>query len=83
MVPDIITGNAGADWLLQQGSHSAAAWADVAVINPWTMYLMYGDKDILKKQYGLRHVVSDGGAMGLVVNLHHYFGQLRRRSQRR
>lgn len=31
--------------------------------------------DILKKQYGLRHVVSDGGAMGLVVNLHHYFGQ--------
>ena len=31
--------------------------------------------EILKKQYGLRHVVSDGGAMGLVVNLHHYFGQ--------
>ena len=31
--------------------------------------------DILKKQYGLRHVVSDGGAMGLVVTLHHYFGQ--------
>ena len=43
VVPDIITGNTGADWLLQQGSHSAAAWADVAVINPWTMYLTYGD----------------------------------------
>ena len=29
--------------------------------------------DILKKQYGLRHVVSDGGAMGLVVTLHFRF----------
>ena len=51
VVPDIITGNTGADWLLQQGSHSAAAWADVAVINPWTMYLTYGDKEILRLQY--------------------------------
>lgn len=31
--------------------------------------------DILKKQYGLKHVVSDGGAMALVVTLQHYFGQ--------
>lgn len=30
---------------------------------------------ILKKQYGLKHVVSDGGAMGLVVSQQHYFGQ--------
>lgn len=51
VVPDIITANAGEDWLLQQGSHSAAAWADVAVINPWTMYLTFGDKEILKLQY--------------------------------
>ena len=36
---------------MQQGSHSAAAWADVAVINPWTMYLTYGDKEILRLQY--------------------------------
>ena len=36
------------NWLLRQGPHSAAAWADAAIINPWTMYLMYGDKDILK-----------------------------------
>lgn len=51
VVPDIITGNAGDNWLLEQGSHSAAAWADVAVINPWTMYLTFGDKEILKIQY--------------------------------
>lgn len=51
VVPDIISGNEGDNWLLKQGSHSAAAWADVAVINPWTMYLTFGDQEILKQQY--------------------------------
>ena len=51
VVPDIISGNEGDNWLLMQGTHSAAAWADVAVINPWTMYLTFGDKEILKEQY--------------------------------
>lgn len=51
VVPDIISGNEGDNWLLKQGSHSAAAWADVAVINPWTMYLTFGDTEILKQQY--------------------------------
>ena len=40
------------DWLLSQGIHSAAAWADVAVILPWTLYLTYGDTEILKSQFG-------------------------------
>lgn len=31
-------------------------------------------KDILKKQYGLKHAVCDGGAMELVANFHHYYG---------
>lgn len=32
-------------------------------------------KEILKNQYGLKgHVVCDGGAMELVINLHHYYG---------
>lgn len=31
-------------------------------------------KDILKKKYGLTHAVGDGGALGLVVTLQHYFG---------
>lgn len=39
------------DWLLGQGIHSAAAWADVAVILPWTLYLTYGDTQILKDQF--------------------------------
>lgn len=51
VVPDLISGKEHDDWLLSQGTHSAAAWADVAVINPWTMYLLYGDKEILKRQY--------------------------------
>lgn len=30
----------------------SCAWADAATIIPWTMYLHYGDKSILKQQYG-------------------------------
>lgn len=33
------------------GSHGAAAWADMAIIIPWTMYVFYGDKALLQKQY--------------------------------
>ena len=51
VVPDIISGHEEGDWLLSQGTHSAAAWADVIVINPWTMYLVYGDKEILAERY--------------------------------
>lgn len=51
VVPNIEEGRTDGNWLLSQGPHSAAAWADVAVIAPWTMYLMYGDKEILKRQY--------------------------------
>jgi alpha-L-rhamnosidase len=29
----------------------SAAWADVAVIVPWNMYLVYGDKRVLEEQY--------------------------------
>lgn len=29
----------------------AAGWGDVATITPWTMYLCYGDSEILKRQY--------------------------------
>lgn len=51
VIPNIEEGRTDGNWLLSQGPHSAAAWADAAVINTWTMYLMYGDKAILKKQY--------------------------------
>ena len=51
VVPDILTGWSENDRFLSQGTHSAAAWADAAVINPWTLYLMYGDKETLRNQY--------------------------------
>ena len=30
----------------------SAGWGDTAVITPWTMYLSYGDPEILRRQYG-------------------------------
>lgn len=30
---------------------TSAAWADAAVIIPWDMYLTYGDREILERQY--------------------------------
>lgn len=51
VVPDICTGKSEGNWLLSQGTHSAAAWADVAVIAPWVLYQTFGDLEILKRQY--------------------------------
>lgn len=51
VVPNIEEEHAEGNWLLKQGPHSASAWADAAVIVPWTMYLMYGDTAILERQY--------------------------------
>ncbi len=48
-VPDVIP-----DVLNPQGSETiqpSAGWGDVAVITPWTMYLVYGDKGLLRTQY--------------------------------
>ena len=48
-VPDVIP-----DILNKQGATTAqpsAGWGDVAVIVPWTMYLVYGDKQFLENQY--------------------------------
>ncbi len=33
------------------GQSASAGWADVAVIIPWKLYLIYGDKRILEQQY--------------------------------
>lgn len=51
VVPDILIGKSSADRLMKDGDHSAAAWADVAVIMPWTLYLAYGDVTIIERQY--------------------------------
>ena len=48
-VPDVIP-----DVLNRQNAASAqpsAGWGDVAVIVPWTMYTVYGDKRLLETQY--------------------------------
>ena len=51
VVPDIITGKSKDDWLAKQGTYGASAWGDVAVILPWNLYLTYGDKAVLQRQY--------------------------------
>jgi alpha-L-rhamnosidase len=48
-VPDVVP-----DVLTKQGAlttQPSAGWADVAVIAPWTMYIVYGDKRFLENQY--------------------------------
>lgn len=44
-VPSVVPQFWGDDW-------SGCGWGDAAVICPWQIYLTYGNKDILKKQYG-------------------------------
>jgi alpha-L-rhamnosidase len=48
-VPDVVP-----DILNKQNAVStqpSAGWGDVSVIAPWTMYLVYGDKNFLENQY--------------------------------
>ncbi|NCB93758.1 MAG: alpha-L-rhamnosidase [Clostridia bacterium] len=51
VVPDILSHRTDDDWLLKDGSVGATAWADVAVIAPWTLFLNYGDTRIIEEQY--------------------------------
>ena len=51
MVPDQFRYFVTDDWLVGQGTHSAAGWGDVAVVLPWTLYLVYGDRRILEAQH--------------------------------
>ena len=37
--------------VLGKGWSGSAGWADAATIIPWNMYLLYGNQDILAKQY--------------------------------
>lgn len=45
VIPNALTHKEG------QGFSASAGWADAAVVVPWTVYLCYGDKRILKQQY--------------------------------
>ena len=47
-VPWVIPNPLGGDSIRFAGT---AGWSDVAVIIPWTMYLTYGDRRLLERQY--------------------------------
>ncbi len=47
-VPWVIPNPMGGDSTTYAG---AAGWADAAVVVPWTMYLVYGDRRLLERQY--------------------------------
>ncbi|MBL8028590.1 MAG: family 78 glycoside hydrolase catalytic domain [Fibrobacteres bacterium] len=47
VVPDVLRKKDGT----QDPNAGAAAWADAAVICPWTVYLCYADKRILERSY--------------------------------
>lgn len=44
VIPDVVTQP-------DQPAAGAAGWADAATIIPWTMYLAYGDRQVLEDQY--------------------------------
>ncbi len=44
VIPDVLSRPA-------RPATGSAAWSDVAVIIPWTIYLSYGDKRVLEEQY--------------------------------
>ena len=48
VVPNVIKDGAGTGW---SDGYGASGWADAAVIIPWTVYQVYGDKRILEEQY--------------------------------
>ncbi|MCQ2981684.1 MAG: glycoside hydrolase family 78 protein [Treponemataceae bacterium] len=60
--------------------NGASPWADVAVIIPWTMYVMYGDKTLLAQQYDgmkawLEHQIREDqktGNRGLILTGFHF-----------
>lgn len=37
--------------VLSETDYGSAAWGDAAVVCPWTVYLCYGDKQVLEEQY--------------------------------
>jgi len=44
VIPDVLSEGG-------RGASASAAWADVATIIPWNMYLVYGDTRLLERQY--------------------------------
>ena len=51
VVPDILTGYSDEDKFMKMGTVGSSAWGDVAVIEPWNMYLYFGDLSIIRTQF--------------------------------
>ena len=49
VAPNVVKDGGGTGW---SDGFGAAGWADAAVIIPWLVYQTYGDRRILKTQYG-------------------------------
>ena len=52
----------GADinsFMPEQPAAGSCAWGDAATIIPWTMYLFYGDKEMLRRQYANMKLWTD------------------------
>jgi alpha-L-rhamnosidase len=69
-VPDVIPD-------VRFGRGGSTAWADAALIVPWTMYLTYGDKRILEEQYAsmknwVEYMAARAGEDFLWTNDGHY-----------
>ena len=69
-VPDVVPD-------VRNGRGGSTAWADAALIVPWTMYLTYGDKRILEEQYEsmkkwVEYMVARAGDDYLWTNDGHY-----------
>jgi alpha-L-rhamnosidase len=74
-VPWVIPNPLGGDSTAYAG---AAGWADAAVVVPWTMYLVYGDRRLLERQYPSMRAWVDYASRqagpGLVWRSNRYFG---------
>jgi alpha-L-rhamnosidase len=77
VVPDVLKNPAASGGKITQ-SAGACAWADAAVIIPWTIYTYFGDREILEEQFPsmrkwveyIHGVTQDG----LLFNVGFHFG---------
>ncbi|WP_163712554.1 alpha-L-rhamnosidase [Mangrovibacterium lignilyticum] len=75
VVPNVVEDGGGTGWSDGFGS---TAWADAAVIIPWTVYRVYGDTRILEQQYSsmkswVEYMIAESGD-GFIFNTGFHFG---------
>jgi len=77
VIPDVLSNNLQNDKIIKR-ENSATGWADAAVICPWTVYLSYGDLEVLKEQYETMKkwvgYIQSKAENGLIWNSGFHFG---------